>query len=165
MDSGPRSCHRSTAHIHGVNDRVAMIDIWGQRHKPKCPYPIRGEDILLPGKSVAHAILGYQIWLAEAGSWQWLAKLTKARPSLFPWFISRVLRSPEPTFTWLLKFTIQHVWLIGKRWWLPIETNTLNTWLANLWRRCLQVTMITHGHSGRLTSSLAHKYYENSHME
>ena len=27
MDSGPRSCHRSTAYIHGANDRVAMIGI------------------------------------------------------------------------------------------------------------------------------------------
>ena len=79
----------------------------------------------------------YQIWLAETGSWPWLAKLTKATRSLFPGFISRVLMSPEPTFTRLsnspysMSFTIQHVWLIGKQWWL-IETNILNThhWLT-----------------------------------
>ena len=46
-----------------------------------------------------------------------------------------------------------------------VISGNLEWHVARKWRRCLQDTMITHGHSGRLTSSLAHKYYKNSRME
>ena len=46
MDSGPRSCHLSTAHIHGANDGVAMIGIWRQKDWTKAPRTLWCKDIL-----------------------------------------------------------------------------------------------------------------------